>query len=103
MAQQPQKRVFRYFELRQIVAARKFLRSYGFDVDLMCGCNNIDERDPCRGECLHGQMFAISEALRLAKKKANEAADRQKHLDGTKRYLESYGYTVIPPKPTEKQ
>lgn len=91
-----QQRVFTYAELRQIVAARKFLRTYGFDVDLRCGCGN-DERDPCKGGCLYGQMYAIYEARRQAKLKANVEKDRQDHLDGSRRYLEANGYVVLPP------
>lgn len=86
-------RVFTNKELRDIVRARNFLKSYGFSVDLCCGC---DEDNP-KGDCLNCQMAEIKAARRKAMEVETAAKEQQRQLDQAQRYLRTHGYRVIDP------
>ena len=83
-------KTFTYQELREIVKARRFLKKYGFSVDLMCDCED-------RGDCLSCQMSSIKAARRAAMEKELAAKEKQRQLDTAERYLMTHGYEITRP------
>lgn len=84
---------FSYRYLREIVKARRFLRSYGFSVELCCGC---DEDNP-KGDCLNCQMEEIKSARRKAMEKELAAKEKQRYIASCEGYLLTHGYKITRP------
>lgn len=86
-------RMFSYHDLREIVKARRYLKSYGFSVDLCCGC---DEDNP-QGDCLNCQMSEIKAARRKAMEAELSAKEKQRYTAGCENYLLTHGYKITRP------
>lgn len=82
-----------YQKLREMVKAKRFLEKFGFSVELYCNC---DQDNPTK-DCLRCRM----DAIKLARRKANEAEtvekEKQRHLANCENYLMTHGYRVTRP------